>query len=587
MKLLLAGGADPSADAAQQVQRADVRRRPRLARRQPGGAVLRPGHAGRGRPGHHAAARARLRPQRGQRQRRHGAAPGGDQPRRARDRAVPASRAAPTSRRRTSGGRRRWRPRWRAARTSAHLVDILQAPPRRNEASRLPHRAGRCVVPSPMSAQDVARPASATPAGCLPAMVGTYCASCHNGRLRSPSGPLLEAFDAARRRRASGTVGARLPAAAGGRDAARRGAAARSRATVDAALAGDRATRWGAASARRAPRRRARRWPRDSRRCCGTARPTPSFGARRARDRLRDAAAVERQVRRMLADDRAQAFVARFFFPWLQLDALAKADPDRGYFPDYDVALRDALAKETELFLLSQLRDDRDPIELWSAHYTFLNERLAQALRRRRRIGPEFRRVALTAPERAGLLGHGSVLMVTSRHQHGVDAAYTTPATRAKWVRLHYLRRAAAQRISRRAAGEARAADHAADAHAGRRAVRQLPPQLLPDWLRARELRSDRPLAHARSGGAGGRVGRVRGRHADQRRRRAARGAAAASRGVPHDGGRKAGRVRLHRDRHRRRRGTPATLVQARRILRAVAAAPLPRWSASSPPSSE
>jgi hypothetical protein len=52
--------------------------------------------------------------------------------------------------------------------------------------------------------------------------------------------------------------------------------------------------------------------------------------------------------------------------------------------------------------------------------------------------GPQFRRVSWSTPERAGLLGHGSVAMVTSRHQHGVDAAYTTPATRAKWVRLHF-----------------------------------------------------------------------------------------------------------------------------------------------------
>jgi hypothetical protein len=140
----------------------------------------------------------------------------------------------------------------------------------------------------------------------------------------------------------------------------------------------------------------------------------------------------------MLADTRAQAFVARFFVPWLQLDTLAAADPDAKHFPDWDASLRDAFAKETELFLLSQLRDDRDPVELWSAGYTFLNEQLARHYGVAGVTGPEFRRVTLTAPERAGLLGQGSVLMVTSRHQHGVDAGYTTPATRAKWVRLHY-----------------------------------------------------------------------------------------------------------------------------------------------------
>ena len=96
------------------------------------------------------------------------------------------------------------------------------------------------------------------------------------------------------------------------------------------------------------------------------------------RNRLSDPATLERQIRRMLADDRAQAFVSRFFFPWLELDKLGNSDPDKKYFPDYDVSLRDSLARETELFLLSQLRDDRDPIELWSANYTFLNEQLAR-----------------------------------------------------------------------------------------------------------------------------------------------------------------------------------------------------------------
>jgi hypothetical protein len=101
------------------------------------------------------------------------------------------------------------------------------------------------------------------------------------------------------------------------------------------------------------------------------------------------------------------------------------------------------MARETELFLLSQLRDDRDPIELWTANYTFLNEQLARHYGVSGVRGAEFRRVVRSTPERAGLLGHGSVLMVTSRHQHGTDAAYTSPASRAMWVRLHYLGAAA------------------------------------------------------------------------------------------------------------------------------------------------
>ena len=155
-------------------------------------------------------------------------------------------------------------------------------------------------------------------------------------------------------------------------------------------------------------------------------------------NRLSDGAALERHVQRMLADDRAQSFVSRFFFPWLQLDALAKADPDKKNFPDYDASLRESVAGETERFLLSQLREDRDPVELWSADYTFLNEPLARHYGLPGISGPQFRRVPST-PERAGLLGHASVSIVTSRHQHGVDAAYTTPATRARWIREHFL----------------------------------------------------------------------------------------------------------------------------------------------------
>jgi hypothetical protein len=157
------------------------------------------------------------------------------------------------------------------------------------------------------------------------------------------------------------------------------------------------------------------------------------------RGRLDDPATLERHVRRMLADDRARAFVLRFFFPWLELDTLAKADPDPRHFPDYDVSLRQAFEKETELFLLSQLREDRDPLDLWRAEYTFLNGRLATHYGVPGVAGAEFRRVAWPSPERAGLLGHGSVLMVTSRHERGVDAGYTSPAKRSKWVRLRFL----------------------------------------------------------------------------------------------------------------------------------------------------
>jgi Protein of unknown function (DUF1592)/Protein of unknown function (DUF1588)/Protein of unknown function (DUF1585) len=157
------------------------------------------------------------------------------------------------------------------------------------------------------------------------------------------------------------------------------------------------------------------------------------------RDQLRDPAVLEAQVRRMLADPRSEAFVYRFLFPWLQLDKLSNADPDKRFFPDYDPSLRESFRRETELFLLSQLNDDRDPAEIWTANYTFLNEQLAKHYGVPGVTGSQFRRVALRLPERAGLLGQGSILMITSRHQHGVDAAYTTPASRGKWVLTRFL----------------------------------------------------------------------------------------------------------------------------------------------------
>src|SRR5262249_12390440 len=75
---------------------------------------------------------------------------------------------------------------------------------------------------------------------------------------------------------------------------------------------------------------------------------------------------------------------------------------------------------------------------LWSANYTFLNEQLAKHYGIPDVSGPQFRRTSLSSPERAGLLGQGSILMLTSNHQHGGNA-YTSPAARAIWVRMHFL----------------------------------------------------------------------------------------------------------------------------------------------------
>jgi hypothetical protein len=266
-------------------------------------------------------------------------------------------------------------------------------------------------------------------------MVDTYCSGCHNGSMRSPSGVLLEQFDPVRisanpdlwsrayRQLQAGTMppfGAPRP----------------DRSTYTAALK-EMERELGANLDAKTPASNQEISNRLAKALWDST-PDDLLLQTAKQGRLSDPATMEAQIRRMLADDRARAFVTRFFFPWLQLDQLAKADPDKKYFPEYDISLRDSLAKETELFLLSQLRDDRDPIELWSANYTFLNEQLAKNYDRSDVSGPQFRRVSL-ALERAGLLGQGSILMVTSRHQHGTDAAYTTPATRAVWIRMHFL----------------------------------------------------------------------------------------------------------------------------------------------------
>lgn len=267
-------------------------------------------------------------------------------------------------------------------------------------------------------------------------VIDTYCVGCHNGRMRSPSGVLLDQFDAARIS-ASPDVWTRAYRQLQAGTMPPVGAPRPDRATYDTlltsieqALGANAIPPAIAESQEIATRLATLLW---------NSAPDASLLEDARRNRLSEPATLERQVHRMLADERAQAFVSRFFFPWLELDKLANADPDKKFFPEYEVSLRDSLAKETELFLVSQLRDDRDPIELWSANYTFLNEQLARHYGVPDVTGPQFRRVVLPGPERAGLLGQGSILMVTSRHQHSADAAYTTPATRAKWVRVHFL----------------------------------------------------------------------------------------------------------------------------------------------------
>jgi len=144
--------------------------------------------------------------------------------------------------------------------------------------------------------------------------------------------------------------------------------------------------------------------------------------------RLRTPAVLDAQVRRMLADPKADAFVANFAGQWLQLRNLRSAFPDSREFPDFDAQLRDAFRRETEMLVASVLREDRSVVELLTADYTFVNARLARHYRMTGVGGSQFRRVSVMDPDRRGLLGQGSILTVTS-HAHR-----TSPVRRGKWV---------------------------------------------------------------------------------------------------------------------------------------------------------
>src|SRR6267142_2813537 len=147
-----------------------------------------------------------------------------------------------------------------------------------------------------------------------------------------------------------------------------------------------------------------------------------------ARGRLHDRAVLERQVARMLADARAHTLVSNFVGQWLYLRNIDAVLPDPSAFPDFDENLRTALGRETDLFFESMIRDDRSLLELLSADYTFLNERLARHYGIAGVRGTEFRRVTLTNDERKGLLGKGSVLTVTSYPNR------TSPTLRGKFI---------------------------------------------------------------------------------------------------------------------------------------------------------
>ena len=142
---------------------------------------------------------------------------------------------------------------------------------------------------------------------------------------------------------------------------------------------------------------------------------------------LHTPAMLEKQVRRLLADPRAEAMSTRFAAQWLRLQDVEKIHPDALLFPGFDNELAESYKRETELFFDSIVREDRNVLDLLTADYSFVNERIARVYRLPNIVGEQFRRV--TMPEvRRGILGQGSVLMQTA------VADRTSPVQRGKWI---------------------------------------------------------------------------------------------------------------------------------------------------------
>ena len=143
---------------------------------------------------------------------------------------------------------------------------------------------------------------------------------------------------------------------------------------------------------------------------------------------LATAAGLEAQARRMLADPRAEALATRFASQWLRLQDIEKVHPDALQYPNFNSQLGDDMKRETELFFYGLVRENRSILELFTANYTYLNESLARHYGIDGVTGADFRRVRYPDNRRSGLLGHASILTLTSH------ANRTSPVLRGKWV---------------------------------------------------------------------------------------------------------------------------------------------------------
>ncbi len=143
---------------------------------------------------------------------------------------------------------------------------------------------------------------------------------------------------------------------------------------------------------------------------------------------LRTSAVFDKQLKRLLADPRSEALATRFGSQWLRLQDVDKVRPDHHFYSYWDTTLSQAMVRETELFIDSLIREDRPVTDLLTADHTFVNERLAKHYGIPNILGDEFRRVTIADENRRGVLGQGSVLLLTS------IADRTSPVLRGKWV---------------------------------------------------------------------------------------------------------------------------------------------------------
>jgi hypothetical protein len=149
--------------------------------------------------------------------------------------------------------------------------------------------------------------------------------------------------------------------------------------------------------------------------------------------KLKDPAVLDQQARRMLADPRSEALSTVFAAQWLQLQNLRDVQPDAFLYPNFDRNLADSMRRETELLFDSIVHEDRSIVDLLTANYTFVDELLAKHYGIPNVLGPRFRRVTVTDENRLGVLGHASILTLTSVSNR------TSPVQRGKWVMIALL----------------------------------------------------------------------------------------------------------------------------------------------------